>query len=377
VSRSELGASGRPALDTTIRSIRVEDFDGIRAVWERAGFTGLDPEKFAHLFVRNPAMSLGQARGAECMGWVLEHSGKVRGVFGNLLTEYDLEGRRLLAATTSAVAVDPGLRQQAIPLISRFFRQSGVDLLLATTANAAVAPIYRGFRAKWVPHPDYQTVLYWIIDASAFARSVLVKMGMAQITQLAPLVGAALRTSELLRLRRMYVPGVVGCVASFGPEFDEFWSRLRKGPARLRGNRSASHLEWHFAPGRSKGGATTLVYRNGGLLEGYCIVLRIDSPTLGLRRAVIADLQVIEGRQDVVRCLVAAAIRSCIETGVHVLEARGFEPLKRSAVLSMNPRMRRSEVNPFLFKVPDKHLDGILDDSALWDPCPFDGDAAL
>ena len=253
MSGSEPGPADRPARDATIRPARIEDFAGIRDVWDRAGFAGLDRDKFMHLFVRNPAVALGQARGAECIGWVVESAGEVRGVFGNLLTEYDLEGRRLLAATTSAVAVDPGLRQQAIPLISRFFRQQGVDLLLATTANASVAPIYRGFRAKWVPHPDYQSVMSWILDPSALVRSVLVKRGMARLAPVAPLAGAALWASELLRRRRTNVPGAVGRVEHFGHEFDDFWSRLCAGPRRLRANRSASHLEWHVAPGRSRG----------------------------------------------------------------------------------------------------------------------------
>lgn len=377
MTAGEPSEADRPVRGATIRSARLEDFDGISAVWGRAGFTGLDREKFMHLFAGNPAAALGQSRGAECIGWVVESAGEVRGVFGNLLTEYDFEGRRLLAATTSAVAVDPGLRQQAIPLISRFFRQQGVDLLLATTANGAVAPIYRGFRAKWVPHPDYQSVLSWVIDPSAIVRSALVKRGMARLAPLAPLAGAALWAADVFRRRRANAPGPVSRVERFGHEFDDFWSRLREGPRRLRANRSAGHLEWHFAPGRSRGGVCTLACRSGSGLEGYCVVLRIDSPAIGLRRAVIADLQAVEGRQDVVRCLVAAAIRACADDGVHVLEARGFETPKRSVLLSMRPRMRRSAVNPFLFKAPDNQLDSLLDDPAVWDPCPFDGDAAL
>ncbi len=84
-----------------------------------------------HLFIHNSANALGTERGAERTGWVVESEGTVRGVFGNLLTEYNPDGRTLLAATTSAVAVDAGLRAQSTPPVSRFFRQRGAVLRTA------------------------------------------------------------------------------------------------------------------------------------------------------------------------------------------------------------------------------------------------------
>jgi hypothetical protein len=366
-----------PARSATIRPASTEDFDGISAVWKRAGFSGLDPEKFAHLFLRNPANALGMQRGAEQIGWVVESGGSVHGVFGNLLTEYDLDGRTLLAATTSAVAVDAGFRAQAMPLVSRFFRQRGVDLLLATTANGAVSPIYLGFRAQWVPHPDYQTVHFWLVDRVGFVRSALRKRGRGWASPLAPLVGAGLWIQDLSRRSRRASIGGIDEVASFGPEFDEFWARLCAGPRRLRANRSASRLEWHFAPGQRDGGLRILVRRSGGRLEGYCILLRIDSPEIDLRRTVIADLQASEGRNDVVLELLAAARRACADDAVHVLEARGFEPAKRGALLSTRPRSRTSAVNPFMYKAVDGALSAVLQDPSVWDPCPYDGDAAI
>lgn len=371
-------ASERPAPAAKLREMSLGDFEGLARVWANAGFHQMDRSDFIHMFGANPIRARLPRAASAPIGWVLEAEGRIVGTFGNLLSEYEFGGRRLLAASTHAVAVDTAFRSRSLGLISRFFGQD-VDLLLATTANAAVSPLYRGLKASWVPHPCYDSVWFWITAHRGFSRAAIAKRGPGwrPIRRLAALPAAALWISDCLRTAARRTSNRTRVVDSFDERFDGLWDRLRTPSARLVAVRDRQTLEWHFAPARRRGDLRVVVLEDCGHLLGYAAMIRRDAPEIGLTRYCLADLQIREGDAGACRELIHQCLELARQEGIHCVEWFGFREDKRRAAAELGPRTRVAPCNPFLFKAKQLALAEALAAESCWDPCPYDGDAAF
>jgi hypothetical protein len=166
---------------------------------------------------------------------------------------------------------------------------------------------------------------------------------------------------------------------AFDERFDSFWQQLRRQwPGRLLAVRSSAALKWHYH-GSAQRGELVIVGADGsdGSLDGYAILVRRDSPpAIGLRRYMIADLQVAREEPALVLALLGGAIDAARARGTHVVEAVGLEAFKRK-VLEPTSRVRRFPCWPYLYKAQTPELAKTLESPAVWDPCPYDGDAAF
>ncbi len=363
-----------------VRAARLEDHAPIAAVLRRNGLTCPDYDGWAHLWVGHPCRD--QLRDV-AIGWVLEDAGgSVVGTFGNIPLIYEYGGRRLRAAAASAWAVDPRHRRGSLLLLGRFFQQKNVDLLLDTTADAPAAKAFEAFKARRVPHPEYDQALFWPTRFRAFAAAVL-RRRHRMLGALALPAAFVLRGLDALRgwgsWRHLPASdpevGTVVALNGFDARFDSLWAALRRRfPERLMAARDRATLEWHFRSARKP---LVLGLEKAGELTGYVVLIRRDRQEIGLRRLQVADLQVAGEDPAAVRTLIAAALRQAREDGIGVVEAIGFGPAKRQALISLSPRRRRLPSWPFFYKATDPRRLPELDRVAAWDPSPYDGDASL
>jgi len=367
-------------MNVTIRPSTLEDYDGIAATVSRSGLEMVSHQEYLHRWSTNPftpADRIGQT------GWLMQtEAGQIVGWAGNIFAGYEWEGRFLLAAGTHAWAVEDQYRTKSIPLLASFFRQSGVDLLLDTTAIAKAGQIFTGFKGFRLPRPSYDRVLYWICDYGRFVGAALHKKQMPLAGILGGAGGIVMSMADGLRGRnsaRRCPPGepVAKLVPDFDARFDAAWQRLRLRRGRLLAIRSRAALAWHYHDALQAKRLAIVVLEEGDSLAGYAILIRRDAQNIGLRLFVVADLQVLDENPVLVRRLLAGAMEAARAHGVHVLEANGFDSFKHGVLDASNPRIRQSPSWPYFYKAISPPLAQALQSVDAWDPCPYDGDAAF
>jgi hypothetical protein len=316
------------------------------------------------------------------IGWVLEDGeGRCVGTLTNYHGTYRLGDATLTAAIAGGWAVDPAFRgPPALMLMGRHLGQRGVDLLIDSTASREAGAVLEAMKARRVPHPAYDEQCYWVADHRSFARSALRRMRVPALPLLPEALAAGLAARDALRVPARLTRGGTGVETcdGFDPRFDRFWEALcRRRPGRLLAVRSSAMLAWHFRPHLATRKIAVLAEPGHHGLAGYAVLVFEDGPRADPPRAQLADLQVLEDDRAVVDRLLAAAFASTRERGLPMLQAIGFEPFKRAAILGLAPYRRKLTSWLYYYKAVRQDLAAPLEAEAAWDPSPYDGDATL
>ncbi len=371
---------------TTIRDASFDDCREACALLARLGLTMPAGDQavdayFNNLWRDNPAMKAAKSKPA--LGWVLEDAGKMVGFFGSLPLLYEFDGHPIIVSDASLWGVEEAYRSETPRLADAYFGQQNVDLLMVTTAIKPTGRLFERYGADRLPQPDFDQILYWIIDAPGFLRAGLKKKGHGGAASWfgGHAGGMVLNAQMRLAGRRPYAPLGETTVIRTGEiddSFDDLWRRkLSEYPGRLLRRRDAASLKWHFGFGRFAEDARILCYRRKGRLDGYLALVRDDAPEIGLKRLKIADLFVAGDDEATVNALLAAAYEYGLAKRCHVLEIIGLTENLRGLVKSHKPYDRPMETFPFYFKALNPDLAGPLASATGWYVTAFDGDTAL
>jgi|SRR5579871_3332692 len=362
-----------------IREASLEDYGKIAALQARNGLTARTYADWSALCVQNPVYL--QSDRHVPIGWVLETgAGEIGGFIGNLPLAYHLNGRDLRAAAACAWAVDPQYRACSIPLLDRFMKQDGVDLLLSTTLSAAAEAIFSAFQFCKVPTGTWDRSDFWITGYRGFAGSALKAASTLLPEVLAYPVAAALNLrdtfSEDGRSRRS------DCELEVCPEFDsrfeEFWEELKSENSHiLLASRTRETLAWHFRHALCTQNAWILSASYRGRIVAYAVFDRQDRPTLQLKRLRLVDFQALRGFEYALQPILDWMLLKCRTKGIHTAEVVGcwLERLRVSGTAAPYRRKMKSWV--FYYLARDPELARQLEDPSVWAPSSFDGDASV
>jgi len=376
-------APSTPLGKVSVREAKPADFDNVCALNQRLGQGADSRENWTRLWENNPALQEGKRIAR--IGWVLDNSERIVGFLGNVPLTYEYRGRELAASATCRFAVEPVYRSMSHLLVTAFFRQSDVDLFLNTTATPAAGKIMAALKANPIPQQDYGTVLFWVLQPSRFAGTVLAKIGIgAGLSAVGGAIGSlilgahgAFRRSGWAHVDSSKTSVLEMNVDELGEEFESFWVQEKQGSEKLFARRTRTTFRWHFCAPGSKRVVRVLACFSGKILKGYAVLRLDETADKGLRRAVIADLMVQGNNPDVVARLVKGAYQCARNLGADVLEILGFPKHIRDILLSMKPYTRKYPACPFFYKTRDAELRGKLADESAWYACPYDGDATL
>lgn len=374
------------AKGTTIRDASFDDCREACSLLARLGLTLPAGDEavdafFNHLWRDNPAMAAAKSKPA--LGWVLENDGKMVGFFGNIPRLYHFGETPVIAAVASLWGLEKPYRTQILRLADAYFKQPDVDLLMASSANKEAGRIFERYGADRLPQPDFDQILFWIIDAPRFLRAGLKKKGHGGAASWFGGFGGGMVLNAKMRLmgRRPFAPLGEMTVIKAGEiddSFDDLWRRkFKEYPGRLLASRDAASLKWHFGFGRFADQARILCCRPGGQLDGYLVLIRDDAPEIGLKRLKIADLFVAGDDEATVNALLAGAYEYGLAKRCHVLEVVGLPENLRGLVKSHKPYDRPMNTFPFYFKALNPDLTGPLASGSGWYATAFDGDTAL
>src|SRR6185436_12257645 len=156
-----------------IREVEYTDLEAVARLMRREGWGVPTESDWRWLWQDNPAMN----GAAPARGWVLLAANSVVGFLGNVVQQYQLGSRRLLAATAAGLVVEPPFRGSSLQLMVAHANQRGIDLLLNTTAVASVSRISEFLKFRRIPQPEYDRSFFWVLRPEPFVRAALVKKG--------------------------------------------------------------------------------------------------------------------------------------------------------------------------------------------------------
>ncbi len=155
------------------------------------------------------------------------------------------------------------------------------------------------------------------------------------------------------------------------------WARKTRERARLLGVRTAEALRWHFRQSPGARWAKAVCCRRAGRLAGYAIIMRLDSPELGLARIRIADLLAENDDGTVIDDLLWASYQQARREGVSVLELVGYPGGIRARFVRRKPYSRQLESWPYFYRAFATELQAGLRSEQAWYACPYDGDDTI
>jgi hypothetical protein len=365
-----------------LREATFTDYAGIVALESKFHLVPKSYEEWTHLWANNPAHR--EIANRFPIGWVLEREdGTICGYLGNIPLDCELEGRRLLAATTRSWVVDLDYRSHSLLLLATYFKQAHVDLFLNSSVNAYAAAAYQSLEGMPVPVGDWDRSLFWITNYRGFAESFLRKKDISMAGPLSyPLaLGGFLRdrlTARGFRGNRRG-PNVRSC-AGFDDRFDGFWQAVKKKKSNLLlGVRTREVLEWHFKFALLGNAAWIYVLEGNSGLSAYAVFLRQDNPQTGLTRVRLVDFQCLEdaAAPTVLRAMLRAAFNRCRQESLHMLELIGLNPAWEAEIAQAHPHRRQLPNWMYYYKANDRTLAQKLKSPAVWEPSLFDGDSSL
>ena len=365
-----------------LREVRFEDYPQIAALILKFDLCAEGYPGWMHLWTNNPAYR--KMKGKIAMGWVLENGeGAIFGYLGNIPLHYELEGQRLLAATTRAWVVDTPYRMYSPLLLGTYFQQADVDLFLNTTVNPLSAPAYSTFDGVRVPVGAWDRTLFWITNHHGFVQSFLRKKCVTMAEPLSYPLSTGLFLTDYLRTGRFQENGAgikaLPCVG-FDDRFEVFWERLRlKKKNLLLAVRSREVLEWHFKFALLEKAAWIYVVEGKSGLAAYAVFLRYDYPQIGLTRIRLADFQSLDQEKefDFLSAMLLAAMDRCKRDSIHMFELVGLPPALEKGLERANPHRRSLPNWLFFYKANNLALAQKLKNEAVWEPSLFDGDSTL
>ena len=112
-------------------------------------------------------------------------------------------------------------------------------------------------------------------------------------------------------------------------------------------------------------------------IKGYAIVTRQDSKKFKLKRLMINDLIVINGRLDLIHSLINKILFYSKNQKVSVVQIVGLPSFIRDKIDSLKPFARRIPYHRFWYYPKNKKLSHDLQLEESWYASTYDGDSSL
>jgi hypothetical protein len=360
-----------PAPAAQVRPATFDDAEAIRGIHQR---NGMDPMDAASWRARWEAYPFAQEFCDIPIGWVLQtEGGAVVGSLGNIHMLYEFGGRHLKASIATSWAVDTPFRGKAMQLMTAFYRQKGVDLLLNGSANPATSQVLTALRIPRMPIPDYGVPFFWATRPKEFARAALVRRSTPGADVLAFPAGFALHVRDVFsRSGRGSLSSPVRRLEEFDDRFDALWRNVIAGPPRLRAMRSRAALEWRFGEEVRGKRAAVLAVEKDGKLTGYAVLMRRPRTENEMDLYDVADLQAAGDDPQVLRDLLLGSIQLARKEGADAIKFLTGTPAKRVSAEALRPYTYRLPLWQLYYKAATPELSTTLASADAWDFSLFD-----
>lgn len=372
-----------------LRQASFEDYQQIAALESRYGGTR-SLSHWAHLWLGNPLYR--ELKAGWPIGWVVEDDNKqIVGTMGYIPLPYQLEGRRVIAATGRSLVVEPGYRGAALLLMDLVINHPGVDLYLNNTVGEAVAESFGTFQCERVPVGLWDEAAFWITnywgilelfrsrqsasgdggEAAAYGMRRFLKPFGYRLSL------GALLTDRLTKNVREEDVEIQVC-AGFDDRFDEFWENVAKSnPGRLLAVLTREMLDWHFRYALDNNQLWIVTIVDGPRLVAYAIFENKEHGATPLKTVRLVDFQSLDQSTALLAPILHWALRRCRNDRIFMLQNFGRWLEKGELIDTAAPYRRRLSNWTFFYRAGNPGLAERLRDPKVWSPSLFDGEASL
>jgi len=350
-----------------LRELRVDDYAGVAEALTRNGLRTPTRDQWDYFWKGPPHR---ERLDGIPFGWALDEREAIVGTFRNIPFLYEWNCRPIRVVVASAWAVDEDVRRHSLMLATAYFKQTGVDVLLNTTAVLETSgKAFLAFRASRVPQPAYTARMLWITGYRGFAANYLREHHLPAALLQYPAAFGFWAGDSASRVSRI---AAGACrAAAFDQRFDRFWNVLRATRDRLQAVRDAASLRWRYALEREP--PLIAVVRQDEDIVGYAVLVRRESAAL--RRLELADIQAAGDDPEILRAVMTGALDMARADGIHLVAMTGHCEAKRRALSALGPHVKVAGGWPLYYKAVDPALVEPLAASAAWDLSLYDGDA--
>ena len=391
----------KPKRAPKLREARLEDYEQIAALESRFGLTAKPYNEWVHLWQRNPVYR--ELKTDWPIGWVFEdQDGKIVASVGNIPLLYELDGRRILVASSRSWVADVEHRSVSLLLLDNLIRQRQVDLFLSNTVGDKAVAAITAYGCSPIPVGIWDEVAYWITNYRGFFQSIVAMKNYRLTRPFAfpswegswtrlkalrarlskplsyPLSAAAFLKDRLAKTSVREGEVEVKLCTDFDDRFDSFWEEVKRNNRHvLLAVRTREVLEWHFKYALLGNRLWIVTAVDGPRLVAYAIFEKSVNPRSGFKRVNLVDYLSLEDGTSMLEPLLAWTLRRCRSEGVHVLEHTGRWMEKGEFIETAAPYRRKLGTWSYFYHTNNPELRVLLNSRQVWTPSLFDGDATL
>ena len=391
----------KPKRAPKLREARLEDYEQIAALESRFGLTAKPYNEWVHLWQGNPLYR--ELKTDWPMGWVFEdQDGKIVGSVGNIPLLYELDGRRILVASSRSWVADVEYRSVSLLLLDNLIRQRQVDLFLSNTVGDKAVAAITAYGCSPISVGIWDEVAYWITNYRGFFESIVAMKNYRLTRPFAfpswegswtrlkalrarlskplsyPLSAAAFLKDRLAKTSVREGEVEVKPCTDFDDRFDSFWEDVKRNNRHLLlAVRTREVLEWHFKYALLGNRLWIVTAVDGPRLVAYAIFEKSVNPRSGFKQVNLVDYLSLEDGTSMLEPLLAWTLRRCRSEGVHVLEHTGRWMEKGEFIETAAPYRRKLGTWSYFYHTNNPELRVLLNSRQVWTPSLFDGDATL
>ena len=391
----------KPKRAPKLREARLEDYEQIAALESRFGLTAKPYNEWVHLWQGNPVYR--ELKTDWPIGWVFEdQDGKIVGSVGNIPLLYELDGRRILVASSRSWVADVEYRSVSLLLLDNLIRQRQVDLFLSNTVGDKAVAAITAYGCSPISVGIWDEVAYWITNYRGFFQSIVAMKNYRLTRPFAfpswegswtrlkalrarlskplsyPLSAAAFLKDRLAKTSVREGEVEVKLCTDFDDRFDSFWEEVKRNNRHLLlAVRTREVLEWHFKYALLGNRLWIVTAVDGPRLVAYAIFEKSVNPRSGFKQVNLVDYLSLEDGTSMLEPLLAWTLRRCRSEGVHVLEHTGRWMEKGEFIETAAPYRRKLGTWSYFYHTNNPELRVLLNSRQVWTPSLFDGDATL
>ncbi|PZO05216.1 MAG: hypothetical protein DCF29_08555 [Alphaproteobacteria bacterium] len=354
----------------SIRAVTEADYPAIQALHRSVGWPARSLAGWRWLHA-NPARAEIDAPG----GWVVDGpDGQPAAHVGNLIHRFNLDGRRLHAATGFSIIALPKVRGVAHRIIRTFSKQPEVFATYTFNANPLSQPLYGRLGMRPWPEQTHALKLSWRIDLSALAIGKGLRHLHAVAPDLVVRMGEQLMNDRLGQVPRLRLSPGVSILSRIGEgsPYDRFQQALgREG--RLLGDRSPAMLKWRLADPDLTTPPLLLAFRRGDVITGYAMAQMAKSNIIEVPVLEIIDLEALAWDDEAIPALMKALTAAARPLGAAKVRMQVVSPLMLDRLGDWaGTAAREGGWGHCHIRFADD-----APSPALWSPTPFDSDYAV
>ena len=391
----------KPKRAPKLREARLEDYEQIAALESRFGLTAKPYNEWVHLWQGNPVYR--ELKTDWPIGWVFEdQDGKIVASVGNIPLLYELDGRRILVASSRSWVADVEYRSVSLLLLDNLIRQRQVDLFLSNTVGDKAVAAITAYGCSPISVGIWDEVAYWITNYRGFFQSIVAMKNYRLTRPFAfpswegswtrlkalrarlskplsyPLSAAAFLKDRLAKTSVREGEVEVKLCTDFDDRFDSFWEEVKRNNRHvLLAVRTREVLEWHFKYALLGNRLWIVTAVDGPRLVAYAIFEKSVNPRSGFKQVNLVDYLSLEDGTSMLEPLLAWTLRRCRSEGVHVLEHTGRWMEKGEFIETAAPYRRKLGTWSYFYHTNNPELRVLLNSRQVWTPSLFDGDATL